>query len=135
PFDGNAELNNALMGGNVDAIFLVASEDVMSFVDSGDFRALAIDAEEPVDYIDAPTIEEVGYEGIDLGVSYYGLGVHEDTPEEIRSQLEEVLEGAMADEGIREQVGEEYVPDEFIGGEELMATFNDQRDEYEAVTP
>lgn len=133
PFDGNSELNAALLGGNVDAIFLVASEDVPSMVRAGKFKALAIDSPERVKYLAAPTIEELGYEGIDMGVSYYGVGVHKDTPESIRTQLERVLKQALKDPTVRKRIGAEYIPDQFIDGAELMRQFKEQRASYQPV--
>lgn len=42
PFDSNAEVVNALRGGNVDAIALNASGDIRKQLDSGDLKAVAV---------------------------------------------------------------------------------------------
>lgn len=133
PYDGNSELNAALLGGNLDAIFLVASEDVTSLVEAGKFKALAIDSPKPVSYLDVPTLEQLGYEGIDMGTSYYGMGVHRDTPAPIHTKLTTTLKQALRDPKVREQLGEQYVPQQFVDGPQLMRRFKEQRTAYRPV--
>jgi tripartite-type tricarboxylate transporter receptor subunit TctC len=134
PFGGNAELNTALLGGNVDGIFLVASQDVLEQVESGKFRALAVGSEDRADYLaDVPTLKELGYEEIDLATSYYGLAVPVDTPEDVVQTLEDTLEAALEDSEVVERVGENYVPEEFIDGAKLRERFAAQKEVYEPI--
>src|SRR5699024_4147263 len=102
------------------------------YIDGGEFEAVAIDGLEQVDYLEGvPTLSEMGYEGIDLGTSYYGLGLHADTPDEVRDRYEEVLEAALQDPDVQERLGEENIANEFIGGEELHGYFVEQAEAYE----
>lgn len=131
PYDGNADATTALLGNNIDAVFIVAANDIRSFFDSGDFKPLAVDAPAQAPFLEGvPTIEELGFEGISLGTSYYGLGLHSETPEEIRDRYEEVLEGALQDSSVRETLGEEYIAEEFIDGEALWGFFTEQSEAY-----
>ncbi len=134
PFDGNAGTITALLGGNVDAIFLVASDDVLANVESGDFRALAVGSAERASYLpETPTLAELGYEELTLGTSYYGLAAKAGTPPEIAGLLGDTLQAALEDPEIVETIGEKYVPDEFISGEELKKLFDEQRAAYEPI--
>lgn len=134
PFDGNAGVTAALLGGNVDAIFLVASEDVLANVDAGEFRPIAVGSAERADYLpDVPTLAELGYEELTLGTSYYGLAAPAGTPAEVVRRLEDTLQSALQDPQVVEQIGERYVPKEFISGEELSALFDEQRAAYTPI--
>ncbi len=42
PFNGNAEMTTALLGGNVDAVLINASADVVKNIDAGQFVPLAV---------------------------------------------------------------------------------------------
>lgn len=118
PFESNSEANTALLGNNVDATFLVASEDVLTYFDSGDFLPVAVGVEERVDFLeDTPTVEELGYDGINMATSYNSLGLHTDTPEEYLSVYETALESALEDSEVREQIGDELIPNDFIDGD------------------
>lgn len=132
PYEGAANATTALLGGNVDSAFLVASDTLMPSFESGDLEPVAISAPERADYMeDVPTLEELGYEGIDMGTSYYGLAAHPETDQEIIERFESVLEEALQDPDTLSGLGEEYVPDEFVDGEELEQLYREQSDAYE----
>ncbi len=120
PFNGNAEMTQALLGDNVDAIFVNASEDIRQQFDAGEFRPLAVSSPDRAEYLpDTPTLAEAGYENLTYSVSIFGFGVPTGTPPEIVSKLEETMRSGLEDPEVREQIGEDYVPDEFIGAEEF----------------
>lgn len=134
PFDGNSGCIAALLGGNVDAIFLVASDDVLSNVDSGGFAAVAVGSAERASYLpQTPTFAELGFPELTLGTSYYGLAAPAGTPPEITRRLEDTLRAALEDPKVTEQIGAKYVPEEFIDGEQLSALFAEQRAAYTPV--
>lgn len=134
PFQGNAEMTTALLGANVDAILVNASEDIISQVDSGDFRPLATTFGERVEYLpETPTLAELGYEELTLGNSFFALGAPAETPPEVLEVLETTLEEALNDEETLETIGEEYVPGEFIGSEELSERIEELQDAYEPI--
>ena len=126
PFRGNAEMTSALLGGNVDAVFINASEDVLANIDGGEFKPLAVSPPERVEYLsDVPTLKELGYEELVNSVSIFGLAAPNGTPDEVIGRLESTLQEALQDEEVREQLGEQYVPEEFIGAEELRQRLNE----------
>ncbi|TYP87160.1 tripartite tricarboxylate transporter substrate binding protein [Blastococcus xanthinilyticus] len=117
PFTGNAEMTTAILGGNVDAIFINSSQDVLTNIEAGSFVPLAVSPAEPVDYIDAPTLAESGFEELTSSVSVFGLAAPAGVPDNVVSTLEETVDTCLQKDAVREQLGEDYVPDEFIGSE------------------
>lgn len=116
PFDGNAEMTTALLGGNVDAVFINASADVLENIEAGSFVPLAQSPEEPVSYLpDVPTLAELDFPELTSSVSVFGLSAPAETPEAIVTKLESTVETCLEKPEVIEQLDERYVPDEFIG--------------------
>ncbi len=131
PFDGASESVNAVVGGNVEAV-LTAGDPIVSRIEDGELRALAVGSEERVPYLpDIPTFVELGYEDLTASTSTFGLIVPADTPPEIVEKLETTLEDALQDPEVREQVGERYIPEEFIGAEGYADLVDVQYEAYE----
>jgi tripartite-type tricarboxylate transporter receptor subunit TctC len=122
PFEGGSEVKAALLGGNVDAGFVNLSQDVLPSVESGELRALAVGTEERLDYVDAPTLVELGYEEFTQSTTTFGVVAPAGTPDDVVSTLEGVIEGALEDPEVVEQLDERYV-DDFLGREELEELF------------
>jgi len=116
PFTGNAEMTTALLGGNVDAIFINASQDVLENVDAGSFVPLAVSPAEQVDYLEGvPTLAELGFPELTSSVSVFGLAAPADTPADIVTTLEQTVSDCLEQPEVQDRLGEQYVPDEFIG--------------------
>ncbi|TKJ29808.1 tripartite tricarboxylate transporter substrate binding protein [Blastococcus sp. CCUG 61487] len=130
PFTGNAEMTTALLGGNVDAVFINSSQDVLSNIDAGEFVPLAVSTPEPVDYIDAPTLAEVGFPELTNSVSVFGLAAPAGVPDEIVSTLEDTVRTCLENEETVEALGEQYVPDEFIGTDAFRERIDEIVDVY-----
>jgi putative tricarboxylic transport membrane protein len=130
PFNGNSELVTALLGHNVDGIFVVTSDDILSQIDAGKFRAVAVGSEEPVDYLPGvPTFGSLGYPELS-GASYNGIAVQAGTPAPVKQKLEAALEKSLGDPEVLRTIGDKYVADEFVSGAELTDVFAQQRAEY-----
>lgn len=126
PFDGNAELTQALLGGTVDAIMVNTSQDIREQLDAGEFRALAVSPAERVAYLpDAPTLAELGFPDLTYSTSLFGLGAPVGTPPEIITRLEDGMRAGLEDPQVRGQLDEAYVPDEFIGAGEFRAMLDE----------
>jgi tripartite-type tricarboxylate transporter receptor subunit TctC len=126
PFNGNAELIQALLGGTVDALLVNVSQDIRAQFDAGVFRALAISPADRVDYLpDTPTLAELGFPTLTYSTSLFGLGAPAGTPPEIIARLEAAMRDGLADPAVRAQLDEAYVPDEFIGGAEFRARLDE----------
>ncbi|WNV77521.1 tripartite tricarboxylate transporter substrate binding protein [Geodermatophilus sp. DSM 44513] len=126
PFSGNAEMTTALLGGNVDAVFINASRDVLTNIEAGQFVPLAISPEERVDYLpDVPTLAELGYPELTNSVSVFGLAAPAGTPDEVLQTLEDGVAACLEKPEVIEALGDQYVPDEFIGREAFQARIDE----------
>ena len=126
PFNGNAELIQALLGGSVDAVLVNVSQDIRAQFDAHAFRPLAISPAERVQYLpDVPTLAELGFPELTYSTSLFGLGAPAGTPPEIVERLETAMREGLADPAVRQQLDEAYVPDEFIGAEEFRARLDE----------
>lgn len=122
PFNGNAELIQAVLGGTVDAVFVNVSQDIREQIGAGDFRPLAISPAQRVPYLpDTPTLAELGFPELTYSTSIFGLGAPTGTPPEIVATLEEAMRAGLADPAVRAQLDEAYVPDQFVGATEFRA--------------
>jgi tripartite-type tricarboxylate transporter receptor subunit TctC len=130
PFTGNAEMTTALLGGNVDAVFINSSQDVLSNIEAGEFVPLAVSTEEPVDYIDAPPLAEVGFPELTNSVSVFGLATPAETPDDVVSTLEDTVSTCLEKPETVEQLGEQYVPEEFIGTDAFQERIDEIVDVY-----
>ena len=134
PFDGNAELIAAQLGGNVDALWINSSDDVIGNIDSGKFKALAVGNPERDEAMpDAPTLEELGYEGLDDSGSVFGLAAPAGLPDDIAAEITEALGEASAEPKVSEIIGERFVPVDFKDGAELEQIITETYDIYEPI--
>jgi len=126
PFTGNAEMTTALLGGNVDAVFINASQDVLENIEAGSFVPLAISPEERVDYLpDVPTLAELGYPELTNSVSVFGLAAPAGTPDEVLQTLEDGVAACLEQPEVIETLGDQYVPDQFIGRDDFRARIDE----------
>lgn len=86
PFEGAAPAVTALLGGHIDAVS-VSPAEVISQVEAGELKVLAVMADEKVEALpEVPTLKE---KGIDLSIgTWRGLAVPKDTPADVVSKLE-----------------------------------------------
>lgn len=122
PFNGNAELTQAVLGGSVDAVLVNVSQDVRAQIAAGEFRPLAISPAQRVDYLPGtPTLAELGFPALTYSTSVFGLGAPAGTPPAIVAELEEAMRAGLADPAVRATLDEAYVPERFIGSTEFRA--------------
>jgi tripartite-type tricarboxylate transporter receptor subunit TctC len=126
PFNGNAEIITALLGGNVDAAFVNASKDILENIDAGSFTPLAVSPPERVPYLeDVPTLKEAGFPELVNSVSVFGLAAPKGTPDDVLDVLEESLRKSQQDPEVVKVLDDRYVPDEFIGREGFQEIIDD----------
>lgn len=134
PFDGESPAITALAGDNVDAVFGSNSAVSLGQVESGKARVVAVGSEERLDYApDAPTLVELGFEGMTFGNSLFMLVAPADTPEDVLEQLESGLEKALENPEVVKVIGEERVAPEFIGSDELAAQMKAETTELKPI--
>lgn len=132
PFEGNPQAVSNLLGGNLDATLLPASEDVLSQIEAGKFKPLAVTSGERADFLpDVPTLAELGYEDLTLSVSLIGFAVAEGTPQEVVDKLEATTREALEDPQVVEQIGKNYV--KFMTGEKLKQRMDRIRETYKPI--
>jgi tripartite-type tricarboxylate transporter receptor subunit TctC len=118
PFKGNAEANNALLGGHVKIYFALVPA-VLQHVKAGMLRPLAVTTERRLPYLpDVPTIAELGYPGYEIS-SWQGVFAPAGTPKEIVAKINgEIVRMVNAPE-VRVRISQEgadpvgSTPDEF----------------------
>jgi tripartite-type tricarboxylate transporter receptor subunit TctC len=86
PYKGNAEANNALLGGHVKVYFALVPA-VLQHVRAGSLRALAVTTETRLPYLpDVPTIAELGFPGYEIS-SWQGVFAPAGTPKNIVAKI------------------------------------------------
>ena len=134
PFNGNAEMTTALLGGNVDAVLINASADVVQNVEAGQFVPLAASPQERLSWLpETPTFAELGFEGLTLSGSTFGLAGPADLPEDVTSVLEDTLRTCLDKPEVQQKLGERYVTEEFKDGEELQQILDETQEVYEPI--
>lgn len=133
PFNGNSEVQTALLGGNVTAGFLNLSQDVLPAVESGELRVLAVGSEEPLPYVDAPTFVDEGYPELVQSTTTFGVIAPAGLPDDVRQTLEDTLRSAAEEASVVESLDERYVPEEFIDGEGLAELFTETEETFRGV--
>ena len=134
PFNGNSEVQAALLGNNVDAGFVNVSQDVLPNFESNAIRPLAVGSEEKLKYVDAPTFVDAGYPELTQSTTTFGLIGPAGIPEGVVTKLEETLEAALGDPEVVKTLDERYVPEEFLGSEETGELFTEVEETFKDVT-
>ena len=133
PFEGNSEVQTALLGGNVSAGFANLSQDLLPAIEAGELRVLAVGTEERLDYVDAPTLVEAGYPELTQSTTTFGVIAPAGTPEEVVATLEDALRSAGEDEAVVEALDPRYVPEEFLGSADLADLFAETEETFRGV--
>jgi tripartite-type tricarboxylate transporter receptor subunit TctC len=134
PFNGNAEMTTALLGGNVDAVLINASADVVQNVEAGEFVPLAASPKERLSWLEeTPTFAELGFEGLTLSGSTFGLAGPAGLPDDVTSTLEDTLRTCLDKPEVQQKLGERYVTEEFKDAEELQQILDETQDVYEPI--
>jgi tripartite-type tricarboxylate transporter receptor subunit TctC len=133
PFEGAQEVLTALLGGNVAAGFVNASQDILPSIESGQLRVLAVGTQARLPYLDSPTFVEQGYPELTRSTTTFGVVAPAGTPSAVIAQLEQIMRAASVDPETRRSIGERYVPDQFMGSAELAALFTEAEQTFQGV--
>lgn len=133
PFEGQSELVTNLLGGNLDAITVNVTPDILEGIENEDYRAIATFSPERIDYLpDTPTFTEEGFDMASNATSQFGLFTTNETNDAVQEDLSNALEEVLRDEEVREVIGEQYISDEFVDGEEWLTQLEETRSVYES---
>jgi tripartite-type tricarboxylate transporter receptor subunit TctC len=106
PYKGNAEANNALLGGHVKIYFALVPA-VLQHVKAGTLRALAVTTERRLPYLpDVPTIAELGFPGYEIS-SWQGVLAPAGTPREIVGKINGELVSLVNTPEVRARMSQE----------------------------
>jgi tripartite-type tricarboxylate transporter receptor subunit TctC len=134
PFDGGAPAVTAFLGGNVDAMFLEASEQIRGLQSGGKGAIVATGSPDPVDFLgDVPTLESLGYDGLPSTSAFFTLVAPAETPQEVLDTLGETLETCLADEDVVEKLSDDYVPDKFVDGQAVQSELDGAQQVYARI--
>ncbi|MGP4015871.1 tripartite tricarboxylate transporter substrate binding protein [Saccharopolyspora sp. 5N708] len=133
PFNGNSEVQAALLGDNVTVGFVNASQDVLPAIESGLLRPLAVGTPQRLDYLDAPTFVELGYPELVHSTTTFGVLASQETPDAVVRKLEDVLRRASTDPGVLDGLDRRYVPQQFLGSAELARMFAETEETFRGV--
>jgi tripartite-type tricarboxylate transporter receptor subunit TctC len=133
PFNGNQEVLAALLGGNVVAGFVNASQDMLPSIESGQLRVLAVGTPARLPYLAAPTFVELGYPELTKSTTTFGVIAPAGTPPPVITRLEATMRAASADPETRRGLDERYVPEQFLGSAELAALFTETEQTFQGV--
>lgn len=131
PFDGAADVRQALMGGHIDLGIINVSE-VEARVEAGELRTLAQGGEERWEEAeDVPTFKELGYD-LTMG-SARGLAVPAGVPDEIRDKIAEAAKEALEEEEFQTKAEEQSLPLAYLNPEEYQAMLDEQHARFQEL--
>ncbi len=106
PFKGNAEANNAMLGGHVKIYFALVPA-VLQHVKAGSLRALAVTTEKRLPYLpDVPTIAELGFPGYEIN-SWQGVLAPAGTPNDVVTKINGELVHLVNSPEVRARMAQE----------------------------
>lgn len=100
PYKGTAPMLTAILAGDVDVAFDVASSSV-PMVQAGKMRALAVSSTTRLKFLpQVPTAEEAGYSGFDV-TAWYGLSAPKGTPAAVVQKINVALQKVLANREVQ----------------------------------
>jgi tripartite-type tricarboxylate transporter receptor subunit TctC len=118
PFEGNANVVQAIASGEADAGYLSADGGVtLPRIKSGELTALATAVDEETGSLPGvPTLDSLGYPDLPNGDSFWFLGALAGTPQPIVDKLAAATKTCMSDPEVQSKIGEGVAPPEFVDG-------------------
>lgn len=128
PFSGFSEAVPALVGEQVDAI-IVTPADIISQVEAGNVKALAVFSEERSDALpDTPTFSEDGVAFTQD--NYYFVIVPKDVPDDKAQILHDAFKAAIETEAFQEFANTNGAVVDYAGPEDLMGLLQSDYDKF-----
>lgn len=122
PHAGGGDLTLSLLSNASGTVPVGVSgyNDFRDLIEGGRLRALAVVSPEPLDGVDAPTVQEAGYEGVDL-VNWRGVLAPPGITDEERDELLAITEEMLATDSWGEAVERNRWEESFMGPDEFAA--------------
>lgn len=129
PFRGGAPVVQALMGQQVDLVFL-STTSIAGPVSQGAFRALAVSSPERLRaFPGVPTMAELGHPSVTM-VPWWGMFAPAGTPPVIVDRLTQALQAASKNETVHERLKATLVQFEFAGPQEFARRLQAETAQY-----
>ncbi len=129
-YSGGGESLAALLGGQVSAGISGVGEYAEQ-VEAGELRALAVSGAERVDGVDAPTLEEAGYD-IELS-NWRGVVAPPGISDEAEERLETLVADMHGSQAWTDLVATNGWTDAYLSGEEFEAFLDDEQERISGV--
>ena len=130
PYDGGGELLAGILGGDVQFAATGVGE-VAESAAGGDVRILAVTSEEPVEGIDAPTLQD---EGVDLTfTNWRGIVAAPGISEEQTQRFVDAVTAMHGSEAWQAVLEEQGWTDAFVTGDEFSEFLQSESDRVEGV--
>lgn len=128
-FDGGEPTVNALMSNDLD-MALIHPGEVKSQLDSGDIKPIAVLANERSEFLpDTPTVQEEGYEDIDMSITKF-IMIPEGAPDNVINVLQEAIAEAWESDSYQEFLTQNYLDPYKDNNDEI---FNFLEEEYDFI--
>jgi len=132
PFTGTAPMVNALLGGQIDAVF-VDYPSTAGLAQSGKLRVLATASAKRIDWLpDVPTVIETGYEGFVIEL-WYGVFAPAHTSHQTVTQFSEWFSKAALAPATQSRLLKQGIAATSICGSPFLAYLKNQYAEYGEV--
>ncbi len=128
-FGGGPKAISALLGGHVDAAFLITGTSMSSLSEMKPL-ALASEKRDP-NMPDVPTFKELGYD-IENSLSRFWMAPR-DLPADVEARLLQGLTNIYKDEGLRERCAKAGLAVDFLSGPELKKSIVDSQAELSSL--
>jgi putative tricarboxylic transport membrane protein len=129
-YDGGGELLAGILGGDV-AFAATGVGEVSEAAANGDVRILAVTSEEPVEGVDAPTLQD---EGVDLTfTNWRGVVAAPNISDEERQRFVDAFTEMHDSEAWQQVLEEQGWTDSFVTGDEFTEYLQSESDRVEGV--
>jgi putative tricarboxylic transport membrane protein len=129
-YDGGGELLAGILGGDV-AFAATGIGEVAESAASGDVRILAVTSEEPVEGVDAPTLQD---EGVDLTfTNWRGVVAAPGITEEETQRFIDTMTQMHDSDAWQQVLEDQGWTDAFLAGDEFSSFMQDESDRVESV--
>lgn len=124
PYDDGGSSVLGLLGGNVDCLFSTAST-VAGYVESGDLKVLAYTLHDRIDEQgDAPTFAELGNEHLDNYISFKGMFINPDCPQEVLDWYKDITAQVCQSQEWKDFIAAQGQIDTFMASDEFDAFYD-----------
>lgn len=134
PFEGGAPAQNALLGGNVDALFAATNNQVLEMIENGELRALATGGKDRSDALpEVPTLAELGYPELTNTATFFSLVAPAGLDEEVEKVLMERTHSCLQNEDVIKRLGSQFIPEDPDSPDDIVKEYEENATQLEKI--